>query len=209
MGVAFSPDGKKKEIKLKFGKRFTLRDISYIINGIVEIHFADNSWIFTNKLGAKLELTFNSYCTDLFGFAIYGICFIVPNDELEEQFFVPKELLEYQNSQEPVPQSSQDQIPSDDKLENDEFNKTDELRKRMDFYFRHALTQFFKKNKTYEDIKNDFIIFNDGKHMVRLEDTKDTRIGFLDRMILYFQELEEYEYCSQVLNFKQYLTEHT
>ena len=53
------------------------------------------------------------------------------------------------------------------------------------------------------DINNTFIVYEDSDEIVEIPYDIETRILAIDRLIFYFQELEEYELCHQLVLIKQ------
>ena len=211
MGIAIAPSGKKTTIMPPNGKAFSLRDISYFLNGIVEPFFIDDSWLFVNKLGAKLDLAFSYECTMNFGFPIYGICLLIPCSELESQFFMPKDIQDklFDFPKMDSEGNDNEDFQSEDGLMNAVAEKkaNDEKTKkaRTDYYFRTAYTQLFLKGLSYWEMAKRFIIYDDGDRLLSIEAITITRLKFLSNMMKYFIESEEYEKCKEILNFYIFL----
>jgi len=53
------------------------------------------------------------------------------------------------------------------------------------------------------DINNTFIVYEDSDEIVEIPYNIETRILAVDKLIFYFQELEEYEICHQLVLIKQ------
>jgi hypothetical protein len=59
------------------------------------------------------------------------------------------------------------------------------------------------KNVIKSDINNTFIIYEDIDEIVEIPYDIETRVLAIDKLIFYFQELEEYELCHQLVLIKQ------
>ena len=59
------------------------------------------------------------------------------------------------------------------------------------------------KNVIKSDINNTFIIYEDIDEIVEIPYDIETRVLAVDKLIFYFQELEEYELCHQLVLIKQ------
>lgn len=53
------------------------------------------------------------------------------------------------------------------------------------------------------DINNTFILYEDNDEMVEIPYDIDSRLLAIEKLIFYFQELEEYELCHQLVLIKQ------
>jgi len=53
------------------------------------------------------------------------------------------------------------------------------------------------------DINNTFVIYEDNDKIVEIPYDLEKRILAVDKLIFYFQELEEYELCHQLVLIKQ------
>lgn len=75
-----------------------------------------------------------------------------------------------------------------DEVKNDEFDKL--IRKCC-------------KSMLRSDINNSFIIYEDNDEIVEIPYDIEKRMLAIDKVIFYFQELEEYELCHQLVLLKQ------
>lgn len=174
MGVILRPDGRKEEISPKNGK-FSLYEISELLNGLIEPHFVGDYWVFINKTAFRKGLPYNEAATALFNYPISGSCMIIKEVELPAQFFL-----------------TNNTPPKD----NTEKNKEDKERELQEF-FDKTYDLIFKKKRTNVQITKKFIILN-GNDV--LDITKDTTKQFivLDKLMEYYMGKEEYERCAAI-----------
>lgn len=65
---------------------------------------------------------------------------------------------------------------------------------RMTYY---TITRNFTKTV------NRFIVFNEGNHLIEIPHGIGQRSQFIDILIQYFEELEEYEKCDKLMKLKE------
>lgn len=168
---------------------YSVREISNLIGGIVEPLFLGNYWIFRNKNTENLNL--NSKLTDVLNIPIYGKCFLASENELEPYFFFPKEqLLKMINSDPNLIKKIYDENY------NENVNTANEDIEREDA-FNILFNEIFNK-KTLKKMKFSY------DNIVKDIETVD-KINLLEEMLLFFQELEEYEKCQKIVDFQKYL----
>ena len=54
-----------------------------------------------------------------------------------------------------------------------------------------------------ESTLNRFIVFNDDDEIIEISDNKKEKKLFLDKLIHYFEEIEEFEKCQEILDLKK------
>jgi hypothetical protein len=59
------------------------------------------------------------------------------------------------------------------------------------------------KSMVKSDINNTFIIYEDNDEIVEIPYDVEKRLLAIDKLIFYFQEIEEYEMCHQLVLLKQ------
>lgn len=199
MALLIYPDEKTFDMLPENGLTFSIYEISHLLNGVIEVAFVGNNWIFSNKVGNQLGLSYNKKCSEIFNYPIYGICMLVPMEELPAQFFIPKEPPPYMDKLIKL-------INEENDYEENDYDKKSEISEDVLIeYWNIAYETLFNKNKTFDDIEKDFIVYEKGKEIVKIPNENTKRIDFLNSMISFFQEYEEYEKCSQIIKLKNFL----
>lgn len=93
MAILLTQEGERKQIQPK-DKKFTLKEISNIINSLCEVFFI-NSWVvFKAKRLKGQNLKKNQKASNFLKMPVYGDCLLAKENELSECFFFPSEILE-------------------------------------------------------------------------------------------------------------------
>lgn len=217
MAVVITVQGKKINYKPQRGK-FTIQEISEYLDGLVEPTFIGNNWVFVNKNGIQLRLPYNQYASAIMGFNIYGLCLIVPQEELPCQFFLNDknnelldkqdidELFEYTEPNYYIKNINYNEFDNNEnkedlytKFQNDEIEKN-----KLDILYYSAYKNLIEKHVPFNKLIKKFIIFDDGINIIDVP-TTESQIKILDKMITYFSEKEEYEKCIEILKLKNYI----
>jgi len=229
MAMVITPTGKNKKHEPINGKTFTIYEISKYLDGLVEPAFIGNNWVFMNKNGLLLKMQYNEYASKMMGFDIYGLCLIIPQEELPCQFFLADD--EYENENENEDEYKDNKYQNDteyketkhqqnesDYMPNDDIESVDNIlskiyqkekeTKKLKFLYEQAYKNLILSKKSYYDLlnKNNFIIYENESNVFDCP-TKESKIQMLQDMITFFINTEEYEKCIELLNLKLFIEE--
>jgi len=211
MATILKTDGTKVMV-LPVGEVFTLKEISTIIDGIVEPIFIGDYWIFHAKNGNFLDRGANNTASVMVGFEIFGPIILAKDDELSPSFFIPPDVIreiknvgkQLTNKQPPAPpdfpgeQQPEQPEPSEggDKLSDEE------KKEAMGRLLNEGYRMLIQSGKPFESLMQNFELFNDGVQKITVPANRERRIGAITKIIDYFTELEEYEKCAELVKFK-------
>ena len=159
MAYLITYDNKKIKIDPSNNGRFTLKEISDHLDGMVEPIFVGNWWIF--KKYNMDENQYNEIISKKLNIDIYGDCMFVEEDLLESCFFFPKEIVQTA-LQEIIEIEKQLLIDTTDKdFENISENKKQEIiDKQNSKLFIKVFNELFTKNISFEKLYNNFSLMN-------------------------------------------------
>jgi hypothetical protein len=225
MAMIITPTGKNKKHKPINGKTFTIYEISKYLDGLVEPAFIGNNWVFINKNGSLLKMQYNEYASKMMGFDIYGLCLIVPQEELPCQFFLADDEYEndeYENDNYESNESNAEyketkhQQNESDYMLNDDIEAMDNVLskiyqkeqevKKLKIFYEQAYKNLISSNKSYYDLLQNFIVYENENNVFDCP-TKESKTQILQNMITFFINIEEYEKCTDLLNLKLFIEE--
>lgn len=76
----------------------------------------------------------------------------------------------------------------------------DELQKDKDSLMRMT---YYTITRNFTQTVNRFVVFNEGNHIIEIQHGTGQRSQFIDILIQYFEELEEYEKCDKLMKLRE------
>ena len=204
MAYLITFDNKKIKIDPEADGRFTLREISNLLDGFVEPLFVGNWWIF-KKYEAD-ENQHNKIMSNKLNIEIYGDCMFVEEDLLEPCFFFPKELV--QGVLKEIVDIEK-QLLLYNTLDNDFENIPEEKKQEIidtqnAKLFVKVYDELFTKNTPYDKLYKNFALVNNGINKIKLSQEKQSE--FIELMILHFTKTEEFEKCKILKEYLDFIT---
>lgn len=194
MATLLKTDGTKEAI-MPMSEVFSLREISLILNGIIEPIFIGEYWLFYCKNGKGLNLPLNQPATNMIGMEVYGSIIIASDSELSPTFLIPPEIVHeikavgqrIMDKQQPV---AEEDIP-------------EELKEQaLDSIMESGYKFLISEGREFDSIMTNFELYNDGIDKIVIGPDKVKRIGAIDKLINHFSEKEDYEKCANLTKFK-------
>lgn len=203
MGVVITPSGEHKRLKPQEGEVFSLWEISEILDGIVDIAFIGNKWIFINKLAHKRQFPYNETASLIFNYPIAGLCIVLNEEELPPQFLIPDKIKEVENY---LHENNDETYLKNDSFKKMEKDKTSGDNSKMkEDTLKEAYYLLFETGKDIDEIPNNFIIYRKGNKVIDLSNDIDKQMHLLNELMNFYLELEEYEKCSNISKLIDYL----
>ena len=173
MAKIINIDGTVDIISPPDGSKFTLDDITTLVDGIVEFCFFKNVCFFYNKHGHILNMPANQNATVLLSYPISGICLVIESSELSSPFFTS----DYNND-------------SEKQIEEDEYS-----------IYTKTFNCIFNNN-TESEIKSckRFLLPNNITLDMSKESDIDKFVVVLNSLLEFFLQREEYEKCQKINN---------
>ena len=199
MATIIRTDGSKEKYS-PVGDYITIAEISMLINGMVEPIFIGEFWFFLCKNALRLKRDMNPIASEILGMEVWGDAVIASDDELSPTFFFPKELVKEIKAMgahiskkiiNENPALAEDAVPEEQK----------EAAKEI--MMRSGYKKLLKSDKDFNSVMKNFEIYNDGKQIINIPPVKEERYKAVDILINYFSDKEEYEKCSELVNFKK------
>jgi len=218
MATIIKANGEKENFEKEI---ITIVDISKLINGIVEPILANDSWVFICKNGKKLKRDYNKTISEMIDFKVYGDVVVAKDDELSCSFYFPETMVDELLQESINNEEYDDDENTEDDKEEDLILKTaqkikdaeEKEKQAREFIIQNAYKWLFITDLTFEEIMQNFCVHQEEKIGTdKIErcyiDNKEDRFTLIDGMLEYYIKEEEYEKCSEILNFKNKMIEY-
>lgn len=187
-------NGTREEIWPLNDEKFTLIELSNILNSVVEPLFFNEWWIFKSRNIFHLDI--NGEATRILGFPIYGDVIFIMSDMLSDTFFFPKEIIS----------SMVDELKQQAGLESydDTVNPKEPLDdESVNLIMQKIYSVLFESNKTYDQLLSSY---KDGQGVdLILNGNKKESLDNLNKLLQYFINIEDYEKCKNIKELYKYL----
>jgi hypothetical protein len=204
MATLLKINGEKEEL-FPTDETFQLKEISQIIDGIVEPIFIGEYWLFYCRNGKVLDRPLNNIASDMIGLPVYGNVVIANDSELTKSFFVPPDLIEeirrmnFQLMQQPLTDNKLGDIT--DPISEEQLQE--QLQEEVKELIQEGYKKLIESGKSFDELMLNFELFNNGIQKIVVPPDKERRLKAVQKMIDYFTEHEEYEKCLKLQSFKQ------
>ncbi len=196
-------------------KYFSIEEISFILDGIVQPVFFSNVWFFYNPNGLKMQLSYNYEAARLLGFPVYGDCIFIEQSYLPSYFFITG--LDRNDNGEVTEENDLDNELIDDMMDDDEEEMIDdesdllELEKideqeqiaNVKRTYDISFSTIFNNGYTYDELMKSKIITDSNGQLYKISSLTGY-YKFLDNMYRFYIKNDEFDKCEKIVEFMNY-----
>ena len=195
-------------------KYFTVEEISFRLDGIVQPVFFDNVWFFYNPNGLKVGMTHNYEAARLLGYPVYGDCIYIEQNLLPSYFFVNG--LSRNEEGEPIVDEEDDGEYDDEDIEDfmDEESALQEIEK-MEGEIKHldnyivkntydiSYSTFFQSGYDFTELIKNRVV-SDANGQTTILSTISAYYKYLDSMYRFYIKNDEFDKCEKLVELMNY-----
>jgi hypothetical protein len=205
--------------------RFSLKEINDLIGLYVHPFFNDNNWIFVDSFTETVDANYNAAASKLLKIDIWGDCLISNTDELLPSFLISSDFLNSLNNiyeiyitelskmfkdiEQEVEEDDDEILPLNNDLKKESNNSNDAKKeediKNFEYFYIEAYKNLLELNISFKDLMKRFIIFRSNDKFIEINTNNNERISFLNLLINYFSDKEDYEKCRRIKLLKNYI----
>lgn len=195
-------------------KYFTVEEISFRLDGIVQPVFFKDVWFFYNPNGLKMNLNYNYEAARLLGFPIYGDCIYIEQNLLPSYFFIDG--LSRDDEGEPIVDEDEDDEYDDGDIKDfiDRESDLQEIKKMEDeikYLDKHLLknsydisyTAIFHNGFTFSELIKNKIVSDMNGQNIRLS-TLNSYYKYLYSMYAFYIKNDEFDKCEKLVELINY-----